>query len=84
METTIVLPSYVSALSTHLIAQVVPIFTGSLRLLNVSKVVNNAFSVHGAPGEFNWVVYGKRGDLVVEPDKATANVSGQGPYRWIQ
>jgi hypothetical protein len=83
-ETTIKLPDYVSAFATDLIVQVTPVYNGVVRTLNVSEVANNRFTVFGASGAFNWVVYGKRGDIVVEPTKASANVSGDGPYKWIR
>ena len=83
-ETTISLPPYVSAFAKDLIVQVTPIYNGVVRTLNVSEVEHNKFTVFGAPGPFNWVAYGKRGDIVVEPDRSTANVSGDGPYKWIR
>jgi hypothetical protein len=39
--------------------------------------------VYGKPGPFDWIVHGRRHAIVVEPEKASVNVSGDGPYKWI-
>jgi hypothetical protein len=49
-----------------------------------STVVNNKFEVHGDNGRFYWHVYGKRGDINVEPIKANVNVKGFGPYKFME
>jgi hypothetical protein len=46
-------------------------------------VRDNKFKVFGKNGDFYWHVYGKRHDIEVEPDKATTNVRGDGPYKYI-
>ena len=47
------------------------------------KVINNKFTVYGESGEFDWVVFGKRGDINVEPERSTVSVKGDGPYKYI-
>jgi hypothetical protein len=80
---TITLPEYVDALATEFTVQVTPIYNGSVRTLNVSRISNNKFTVYGDSGEFDWHVYGRRLAVDVEPKKSSANVLGTGPYRWI-
>ena len=41
------------------------------------------FTVYGDTGKFHWVVFGKRHDIVVEPDKESVVLEGDGPYKWI-
>ena len=53
-------------------------------MYQVSEVVDNRFSVYGENGGFYWIVYGKRGEVVVEPDKDSIVVRGSGPYRWVE
>ena len=79
----IVLPAYVSAIGYDFTVQVTPIFNGTLRTLNVSRVTNGKFTVYGEDGELDWHVYGTRSKIVVEPLKAYVTVEGTGPYRWI-
>jgi hypothetical protein len=55
-------------------------------LYNVSEFEqdsDNSFTVYGVNGKFNWVVYGSRGVIEVEPKKNNVVVHGQGPYKWI-
>jgi hypothetical protein len=33
--------------------------------------------------DFYWLVFGKRCNIEVEPDKSTVIVKGSGPYKWI-
>jgi len=77
------LPDYVDRLATEFTVHITPIYTGKNRLLNSSKVKNGKFTVYGEPGEFTWIVYGKRLDINVEPRKNSVNVKGDGPYKWI-
>jgi hypothetical protein len=48
----------------------------------VSDVENNEFKVYGKTGKFFWTVYGLRNEILVEPDKNSINVNGDGPYKW--
>jgi hypothetical protein len=85
-DTTITLPDYTSALATAFTVHLTPIYNpkyGSV-LVSATRVVNGQFTVHAAaPCEFDWLVYGKRGNVNVEPDKSTSNVMGDGPYKYI-
>jgi hypothetical protein len=85
-STSIILPDYVRKLSTEFTVQVTQIYshdnTSSIPV-KASKVKNNSFNVYGENCEFYWTVFGKRGDVEVEPLKATTHVKGNGPYKWI-
>ena len=78
------LPDYVNNLTSFMTVQISPIYNG-IKIINynVSRVVNNKFTVYGENGEFFWTVFGKRLDIVVEPNKSDVNVIGDGPYKWI-
>jgi hypothetical protein len=76
------LPSYVKDFASECTVSVTPI--GKPRLFGSSKVSSEGtFYIYGPPGEYHWVVYGKRGSIDVEPLKKDTNVSGDGPYKWI-
>ena len=79
------LPNYVDELATTFTINVTPICSNSIsiRNLGVSKVMNNKFTVFGKNSEFFWVVYGKRDDILIEPNKKDVKIKGDGPYRWI-
>jgi hypothetical protein len=79
------LPDYVNNLTTFLTVQLTPIYDGNpnKKPLHVSRVLENKFTVYGENGEFFWTVFGKRFDIIVEPNKSDVNVSGDGPYKWI-
>ena len=49
-----------------------------------TQVKDNKFTVYGDPGEFSWIVYGKRLTINVEPDKDSVTLFGTGPYQWIE
>jgi hypothetical protein len=76
------LPEYVESLAKDFTVHVTPI--GEPRLLGTSRVRDGAFTVYGTPGEFFWVVYGKRGSVDVEPMKNDVCVAGEGPYLFIK
>jgi hypothetical protein len=79
------LPSYVGALCTDLTVQITHIYDGAVKAFSASEVdsVSNSFTVYGENGRFNWLVHGKRADIVVEPSKADVSVHGDGPYKYI-
>ena len=77
------LPDYVDALATNFTVHVTPIFEGTMRSANATRVKDNKFRIYGDPGEVDWVVYGKRGSVEVEPLKQATKVNGDGPYKWI-
>jgi hypothetical protein len=78
------LPNYVDAFATDFTVHITPIFNGHPRLLNSSDVENGQFTVYGEPGRFSWIVYGKRSEINVEPNKSDVELKGDGPYKWIQ
>ena len=82
---TVILPKYVNILATDFTVQITPIFSGekNKEILYTSEVVDNRFTVYGNNGKFYWLVHGKRCNIEVEPLKATTNVKGTGPYKWI-
>ena len=65
--------------------QVTHIYDGKIKSFSAGEVdlENNAFTVYGENGRFNWLVHGKRGNIRVECDKSTTNVKGDGPYKYI-
>ncbi len=88
-SSTIILPSYVSLIACELTAHVTPIFEGNPieKVLCVSRVENNSFIVYSNGNgniKFNWIVYGKRKDINVEPYKYNVSLRGNGPYTWLE
>ena len=83
--TTVTLPDYVNSFAYAFTVQITPIYNGQpqKQQYQVSRVKDGKFTVYGEPGEFFWHVYGKRGDIEVEPLKTAVNVQGEGPYKWI-
>jgi hypothetical protein len=68
------LPNYVDALATNFTVHVTPIFdednieeNGTYK---VTAVKNGKFKIYGPKGRVNWIVYGSRGDIEVEPKKS--------------
>jgi hypothetical protein len=82
-STTIELPYYVNALASDFTVNITPIFNGKLNILNSSEVIDNKFTVYGENCKFHWIVYGKRLDIEVEPNKSETEIKGQGPYLYI-
>jgi hypothetical protein len=82
---TIQLPDYVSNLARNFTIQVTSIYSNERKAPNVlqaTDVENNEFKVYGKNGKFFWTVYGLRNEILVEPDKASITVNGDGPYKW--
>jgi hypothetical protein len=79
------LPDYAKNLVTDFTIQVTPIYSGAKlpSPLQTSRIKDNSFMVYGNNTKFNWLVQGKRSDVIVEPLKTNINVKGDGPYRWI-
>ena len=85
-STTVILPEYVSKIARDFTVTVTPIRLPII--LAVSEVEDNKFTVcknsqNQVEVEFFWHVYGKRLDIVVEQDKLSTNLQGDGPYRWL-
>jgi hypothetical protein len=83
-EKIITLPEYVESFATDFTITLTPIYNGTLRTLNSSKIKNNFFTVYGSEGEFDWSVFGKRADINVEPYKNEVTIKGDGPYKYIE
>ena len=82
---TIELPSYVPGWATHISVLVTAIYDGKVKTFAASDVDRNGkFIVYGENGRFNWLAMGKRASVNVEPLKSEINVSGFGPYKWIE
>jgi hypothetical protein len=83
--TIVELPYYVSSFANELSVQVTCIYekeTGVVPLA-ASEIENNCFKVYGKNTAFWWVVFGKRSDVNVEPNKRDVEVKGQSPYLWL-
>ena len=77
------LPDYVSIFAYDFNIQLTPIYNGNKTSYYATEIINNSFDVYGDNGEFYWVVFGKRNDINIEPNKYDVNVKGNGPYLWI-
>ena len=78
------LPDYAQTLCRDFTIHATPIATCKTKnVLSVSEVIDNQFTVYGDNGRFNWVAFGKRGDIIVEPLKTEVDIDGFGPYKWI-
>ena len=76
------LPGYVHKLAYDFTVSVTAI--GKPRLCGCSEVEpDGTFLIHGDPGVYHWVVYGKRAEINTEPMKKDTQVKGDGPYRYI-
>jgi hypothetical protein len=79
------LPSYVPGWATDISVLVTAIYDGKVKTFAASDVDRNGkFVVYGENGRFNWIAIGKRASVNVEPLKSEINVSGFGPYKWIE
>ena len=81
------LPEYVKTLATDFTVYVTHEFDEEIdtepKIYAASKIVNNKFKIYGPKGKASWLVFGKRGDINVEPLKSSVNVKGDGPYKYI-
>ncbi len=80
----ITLPDYVDALGTDFTVQITPIFNGTVNTYATGEVSEGKFSVYGLPGSFYWLVHGRRSAINVEPLKSSAQLVGNGPYKWLE
>jgi hypothetical protein len=80
----ITLPDYVAPLAIELTIELTPIYsnTNTPCVYETSEIENNQFTVYGKNGSFYWTVYGKKNEILIEPDKSSIQVRGNGPYRW--
>lgn len=87
------LPSYVESLASEFTIHLTPInspsvlytseiekceLTNQLKFKVYSNNLNSSNNI-----KFYWVVYGKRKEIIVEPNKNEVRVKGYGPYKWI-
>jgi hypothetical protein len=79
---TISLPDYASVFTDFTI-QITSIYGADNNNTFVTEVEDNKFNVYGTNRKFYWHVHGKRTNIEVEPDKEVSQVSGSGPYLWI-
>ena len=77
------LPNYVEKFAFDFTVNINPIYNGKIITLNSSEIENNKFRVYGENSKFHWIVYGKRYDIIVEPNKTDVVVKGEGPYLYI-
>jgi hypothetical protein len=82
------LPTYFGTLckdSDDATVQITHIYDGKIKVFSASEVnlETNTFIVYGENGKFNWLVHGKRGNILVERDKSSTTVKGDGPYKYI-
>jgi len=83
---TIQLPDYVEKLASNFTVQITSIYSkerSEPNLFEVSEIENNKFQVYGKNGSFYWHAFGMRSEILVEPDKSSITVSGDGPYKWF-
>jgi hypothetical protein len=79
------LPDYVKHIAYDLQVQATPVADQKyIKQVNVSEVDENGrFRIIGDAGKVNWVVYGKRHDIRVEPLRSDVAVRGDGPYKYL-
>jgi hypothetical protein len=83
-STEVYLPEYVEKIAKDFSIHITPI--SSPDILYTSEVEKSKFTVYTHTNKntkFYWVVYGKRSDIQVEPNKTSVDVKGSGPYKWI-
>jgi hypothetical protein len=84
----VVLPEYVAPIADELTIELTAIHsTGAnkseKRIYETSEFDGNIFTVYGKNGSFYWTVYGKKNEILIEPDKDDVAVYGDGPYKWF-
>ena len=82
-STTISLPEYCRNFGYEFTVFITGIYNGTICNNNATSVINNCFTVFsdGEKSNFQWLVIGKRCDLVSEIDKR-CEIKGQGPYAY--
>ena len=82
----IYLADYVDYLAKEFTIYVSPIVNdpNNIPVLGTSPVIKGKFTVYSniVPCEFNYIVFGKRQNIEVEPLKALTHVKGDGPYKY--
>jgi hypothetical protein len=81
-STVIRLPDYVQRIARDFTINLTAI--GGFADLYATRVQNNEFTVNSSkPIEFDYIVYGKRSELITEPLRGNVTLRGDGPYTWI-
>ena len=87
---TVVLPAYVEAIAYDFTVKATAIqddsqvSTRGITKVSASTVKNNQFKIYSSQNTVvQWEVYGKRGDINVEPRKDTVQKQGEGPYTYL-
>jgi len=90
-HTLIELPDYVKSICKDYTVILTPIYNENNIekdiILSTSKVKDGKFNVYANVNDkckFNWVVYGKRLDIDVEPNKQDFRIKGKGPYTFLE
>jgi photosystem II stability/assembly factor-like uncharacterized protein len=81
------LPEYVCAFASDFTIKVTSIYDGNSsnpKVYSPGEIINNRFTVYGENGHFFWTVTGSRGNILVEPEKSSIVVKGDGPYKWYE
>lgn len=80
------LPNYIN-IARDFTVNCTPIWNGVCRTANSSRVTMDDkgyyFTIYCNDGLVDWVVYGKREDVIVEPLRSESNIRGDGPYRYL-
>jgi hypothetical protein len=86
------LPYYVDSLATEFTVQVTPVIENEadflIPSLAVTRVTLGKFKVFKTnkitfTSTFDYLVFGKRCAIEVEPEKSKVVIKGQGPYTWL-
>jgi hypothetical protein len=82
----ITLPEYAEKIATDFTIQITPLYKNKNSTYNfcTTDVIDNRFTIHGQNGKYFWTVYGKRLDIITEPNKIDSYVKGSGPYKWLE
>ena len=84
---TVTLPAYTEALAYDFTAQVMAIQDESqteITTASVGAIRGGQFKIYSTTNcVVHWHVYGKRGDIQVDPRKDSVQTHGNGPYKWL-
>jgi hypothetical protein len=81
----ICLPNYVCDFARNFTIKVTSIYDGTPpKTYSPGEIINNRFNVYGENGQFYWTVTGSRGSILIEPEKSSIIVRGDGPYKWYE
>jgi hypothetical protein len=82
------LPDYVKKLANIMTVYVTPIIgedDNTIPFVTATTITKNKFKIKvSQPCMVNWLVFGKRENIVVEVDKDKVTVEGNELYKWIK